>query len=113
MAPYSHTIYFVLGSAEVALEVSYSVTPGYAGDSIDPPYPPEANVSKVEALTEVWRFGRKLTERKPVEGWLFDLIASDAEINADLLSEAGEEDTYRADEAAEMRRDDLRMFAAE
>lgn len=110
---YSHTIYVNVGSAEVALEVSYSVTPGFAGDRVDPPYPAEAEVSKVEAVIEVWRFGKKTIERKPVEGWLFELIANDTEINADLLSEAGEEDTYRADEAAEMRRDDVRMQAAE
>lgn len=110
---YSHTIYVNVGSAEVALDVSYTVTPGFAGDRVDPPYSAEAEVSKVEAVIEVWRFGKKTTERKQVEGWLFDLIASDAEINADLLNEAGEEDDYRADDAAEMRREDLRMHAAE
>lgn len=110
---YSHTIYANVGGTELPIEIKYTVEPGFAGDRIDPPYGPSVEIQSMEAVFETWRFGKKLTDRKAVTGWLATVIENDPNINADLLSEAGEEDMYRADEAAEMRRDDLRMQAAE
>jgi hypothetical protein len=105
---YDHTIYITVARQELACEIVYSVTPGLAGDRVDPPYGPEVEIYLAEVVTETWRFGKKLTERKPVTGWLLDLIANDPDINADLLSEAGEEDASRADAAAEMLWEDRR-----
>ena len=111
--PYSHTIYLNIGGTELPLEISYTVEPGFAGDRVDPPYGPSVEIQSIEAVIETWRFGKKLTDRKAVTGWLATVIENDPNINADLLSEAGEEEACRADEAHEMRRDDLRMLAAE
>ena len=110
---YSHTIYLNVGSTEMPVEIKYTVDPGFAGDRVDPPYGPSVEIQSIEAVIEAWRFGKKLTERKAVTGWLATLIENDPNINADLLSEAGEEDACRADEAADMRRDEARMLAAE
>lgn len=106
---YSHTIYLNVGSTEMPVEIQYTVEPGFAGDRVDPPYPASVEIQSIEAVIETWRFGKKLTDRKAVTGWLASVIESDPNINADLLSEAGEEDAYRADEAADMRREDARM----
>lgn len=105
---YDATIYLTVGSQELACEIVYTVTPGFAGDRIDPPYGPEVDIYLAEVVTETWRFGKKITERKPVTGWLLDVISNDPDINADLLSEAGEEDLSRADAAVEMRWEDRR-----
>ena len=105
---YDYTVYLTVGSNEIACEIVYTVTPGFAGDRIDPPYGPEVDIHTVEAVIDEWRFGKKITKREPVTGWLLDLIANDPDINADLLSEAGEEDLSRADAAAEMRWEDRR-----
>jgi hypothetical protein len=110
---YSHTIYLNVGGTELPLEIKYTVEPGFAGDRIDPPYDASVEIQSIEAVIETWRFGKKLIDRKAVTGWLASVIENDPNINADLLSEAGEEDLCRADEAEEMRRDDLRMLAAE
>ena len=113
MATYSHTIYLNVGGTELPVEIKYTVEPGFVGDRIDPPYDASVEIQSIEAVIETWRFGKKLTDRKAVTGWLASLIENDPNINADLLSEAGEEDACRADEAADMRREDLRMLAAE
>ena len=111
---YDHTIYITVARQELACEIVYTVTPGspetgpsYASGG-EPAVDPEVEIYLAEVVTETWRFGKKLTERKPVTGWLLDLIANDPDINADLLSEAGEEDLSRADDAAEMRWEDRR-----
>lgn len=106
---YSHTIYLNVGSTEMPVEIQYTVEPGFAGDRVDPPYGPSVEIQSIEAVIETWRFGKKLTERKAVTGWLASVIENDPDLNADLLSEAGEEDDCRADEAADMRREDARM----
>ena len=108
---YSHKIYLNVGSTELPVEIKYTVEPGFAGDRVDPPYGPSVEIQSIEAVIETWRFGKKLTERKAVTGWLASVIENDPDLNADLLSEAGEEDEYRADEAADMRREDARMGA--
>lgn len=110
---YSHTIYLNVGSTEMPVEIQYTVEPGFAGDRVDPPYGPSVEIQSIEAVIETWRFGKKLTERKAVTGWLASVIENDPDLNADLLSEAGEEGEYRADQAAEMRAEDRRMWAAE
>lgn len=111
---YDHTVYLTIGSNEIACEIVYTVTPGepergpsYACGGT-PASPPEVDIYLAEAVIEEWRFGKKLVQRKPITGWLLDLISNDSDINADLLSEAGEDDESRAAEAAASRADDLR-----
>jgi hypothetical protein len=100
---YDHTAYLTIGSNEIAVDVVYTVTPGFAGDRIDPPYGPEVDIHKVEAVIKTTRFGREKVTREPVTGWLLDLISNCPDINADLLAEAGEEDSDRRADAMEMR----------
>ena len=109
---YDHTIYVNVGSNEIACDVVYTVTPGqpergptYACGGT-PAEPAEVDILTVEAVLEEWRFGKKVTKREPVTGWMLDLISNWPDIHADLLSEAGEEDGYRAELAAEMRAED-------
>lgn len=110
---YDHTLYLSIGRNEVALEVVYSVTPGRpaTGPSYacggTPEEPAEVEIHTVEAVLDEWRFGKKITKREPVTGWLLDLISNCPDINADLLSEAGEEDSDRRAEYAQMRREDM------
>ena len=101
---YNHTLYMTVGPNEIAVDVVYTVTPGFAGDRIDPPYGPEVDILTVEAVIDTFRFGKKTTTRHPVTGWLLDVITNCPDINADLLSEAGEEDSDRRADMMEMRR---------
>lgn len=101
---YDFTTYLTIGSNEIACEIVYSVTPGFAGDRIDPPYGPEVDIHKVEAVIESFRFGKKTVKREPVTGWLLDLISSCPDLNAEMLAEAGEEDSDRRADMMEMRR---------
>lgn len=112
--PYDHTVYLTIGSHEIACDVVFSVTPGqpergptYACGGT-PAEPAEVEIHTVEAVIDEWRFGKKITKREPVTGWLLEVISNCPDINADLLSEAGEEDASRADAAAEMRWEDRR-----
>jgi hypothetical protein len=109
---YSHKIYLNVGGTELPIEIKYTVEPGFAGDRVDPPYGPSVEFQSIEAVIETWRFGKKLTDRKAVTGWLASAIENDPNINADLLSEAGEEDACRADDRADMLRDERRMTRA-
>ena len=115
---YDHTLYLTVGSNEIACEIVYTVTPGcpetgpsYASGG-EPASPPEVEIYLAEAVIEEWRFGKKLVQRKPITGWLLDLISNCPDINADLLSEAGEDDLSSAEDAAAMRADDLRDMRA-
>lgn len=105
---HNHTLYINVGPNEIACDVVYTVTPGFAGDRIDPPYGPEVDILTVEAVLEEWRFGKKITKREPVTGWLLNVISNCPDINAELLDEAGEEDSDRRADAVQMRRDDMR-----
>ncbi len=109
---YDHKIYLNVGGTELPIEIKFTVEPGFAGDRVDPPYDASVEFQSIEAVIETWRFGKKLTDRKAVTGWLASLIENDPNINADLLSEAGEADACRADERDEMRREDSRMTMA-
>ena len=109
---YDHKIYLNVGGTELPIEIKYTVQPGFAGDRVDPPYDASVEFQSIEAVIETWRFGKKLTDRKAVTGWLASVIENDPNINADLLSEAGEEDACRADARDEMRREDSRMTRA-
>ena len=103
---YNHTLYMTVGPNEIAVDVVYTVTPGFAGDRIDPPYGPEVDILTVEAVIESFpRFGVKVVKREPVTGWLLDVITNCPDINADLLSEAGEEDSDRRAERDQERAD--------
>jgi hypothetical protein len=107
---YSHTLYMTVGPNEIAVDVVYTVTPGFAGDRIDPPYGPEVDILTVEAVIESFpRFGVKTVKREPVTGWLLDVITNCPDINADLLSEAGEAEMAEADDHAERLWDERRM----
>ena len=106
---HSHTLYLNVGGTELPVEIKYTIDPGFAGDRIDPPYDASVEIQSIEAVIETWRFGKKNTARHAVTGWLAAVIEGDANINADLLSEAGEDDLCRAAEAADMRREDARM----
>ena len=108
---HNHTLYINVGPNEIACDVVYTVTPGFAGDHIDPPYGAEVDIHKVEAVIESFRFGKKTVKREPVTGWLLDVISNCPHINADLLSEAGEEDSDRRADATEMRAEDQRSAA--
>ena len=108
---YDHTIYINVGPNEIACDVVYTVTPGFAGDRIDPPYGPEVDILTVEAVLVEWRAGKKITKREPVTGWLLDLISNCPDINAELLDEAGEEDSDRRADASQMRAEDRRNAA--
>lgn len=104
---HNHTLYIQVGPNEIAVDVVYTVTPGFAGDRIDPPYGPEVDILTVEAVLVEWRFGKKVTKREPVTGWLLDVISNCPDINAELLDEAGEDDSDRRAEYAQMRREDM------
>lgn len=108
---YDHTLYLNIGSNEIALDVVYKVTPGCreTGPSYacggTPASPAEVDILTVEAVIESFpRFGVKTVKREPVTGWLLDVITNCPDINADLLSEAGEEDSDRRADMMEMRR---------
>ena len=106
---HNHTLYIQVGPNEIACDVVYTVTPGFAGDRIDPPYGPEVDILTVEAVLVEWRFGKKVTKREPVTGWLLDVISNCPDINADLLSEAGEAELAEADDHAENLWDERRL----
>ena len=114
---YNHTLYIQVGSNEIACDVVYTVTPGRpaTGPSYScggtPAEPAEVEIQTVEAVLEDWHFGKKITKREPVTGWLLDLISNCPDINAELLDEAGEEDSDRRADALEMRREDMRGAA--
>ena len=108
---HNHTLYIQVGPNEIAVDVVYTVTPGFAGDRVDPPYGPEVDILTVEAVLVEWRFGKKVTKREPVSGWLLDVISNCPDINAELLDEAGEDDRDRRADAAQMRREDMRGAA--
>ena len=106
---YDHTVYLTIGSNEIACDVVYTVTPGQPerGPSYacggTPAELAEVNILTVEAVLDEWRFGKKVTKRELVTGWLLDVISNCPDIYADLLSEAGEEDLSRADDLRDQR----------
>jgi hypothetical protein len=98
---YTHTVYISIGRNEVEAEVTYTVTPGFAGDAIDPPYSAQCDIRSVEVVLE-----GKPTVRVAAPEWLAAIIEADEDIHADMLSEADEDDGGYADDLRDQLRDD-------
>lgn len=92
---YSHHI--EIGREEVEARISFTVDKGYAGDRIDPPEPPSAEIQSIQIVVK--------GEKHDCPKWLFDLLDADDGVHNDMLLEAGEDEAAWADERDEMRRE--------
>lgn len=97
MSRHTHSHFIEIGREEVEARISFTVDKGYAGDRIDPPCPPSAEIQYVQIVIK----GQKHYCPK----WLSDLLSADEGIHNDLLLEAGEDEAAWADERDEMRRE--------
>ena len=105
---HDHTVYLSIGSNELACDVTYTVTPGFDGDRIDPPYSAQCEIRTVEVVVvEEARFGQQpKSARYDAPQWLINVIANDPDIHSDMLCEAGEDDGGRGDDLRDQMRDD-------
>ncbi|MGO4738612.1 hypothetical protein AB4099_18840 [Bosea sp. 2KB_26] len=104
---HDHTVYLSIGSNEIACELTFTVTPGFAGDRVDPPYPAQCEIRTAEVVVvEQAPFGQQpKASRADAPQWLIDVISNDPDIHSDMLHEAGA-DSDRADDIRDQLRDD-------
>jgi hypothetical protein len=114
---HDYTTTFTLGSHERDVVITYTVTPGsgptgpsYASGG-DPGYAAEINVERVEIERQMpVAFGKPAMKTwEPAPQWLIEIIENCPDLEAEMLSEAGEDEIAAADDYAESRWDEMRM----
>jgi hypothetical protein len=95
---------------ELTLRLRYTVTPGsedyWDGQMWQQGWAAEVELS--EALVEL----PKPREWVAVPEWIFSILYGDTDLQAELLSNAADSDEYHRDQAADMRREELRSERA-
>lgn len=92
---------------EFPVHLRYTVTPG-SGDYWDGQMWQQgwaAEVELVEARVQL----PAPSEWVAVPEWIFSVLYSDADLHAELLSNAADDDEHARDQAADARREDMRM----
>lgn len=94
---YSHTIYLNVGSTEMPVEIQYTVEPGFAGDRVDPPCPPCAEIISATVTVR--------GARHECPAWMLVVMSASDRFHDELVGYATEQSQPDPDAAYDAARD--------